>query len=117
MRYSMRFSLFDAAVLGGRSALAIKMNSQVPLYPRGHNMNDMPASEFAMGVPIVLETTDAVHLMDSRFTSNALKSCAHSEGAGGVTYACAGGSIMTFPHGGNTRAAYAPAMATMGQSP
>ncbi len=32
MRYSMRFSLFDATVLGCRSALVIQMNSQVPLY-------------------------------------------------------------------------------------
>ena len=107
MRYSMRFNPFDAAVLGCRSALAIKMNSQVPPCPRGHNTNDMPASEIAVGVPIMLETTDALHLVDWRFTSNALRSCAHSEGAGGATYACAGGSIMIYPHGGNTLVACA----------
>ena len=70
-----------------------------------------------MGVPMVPETTDALHLVDRRFTSNALRSCAHPEGAGGVTYACAGGSIMIYPHGGNTLVAYAMVMTRMGHSP
>ncbi len=72
-----------------------------------------------MGVPMVPETTDALHLVGWRFTTNALRSSAHSEAAGGVTYACAGGSIMIYPHGSNTQVAYAmaTAMAMMGHSP
>lgn len=118
MRNSIRFSLFAAAALICTSALAIQMNGQLPLYPRGHNLNpDMPASAIAAGVPMVLETTDAVHMVDLWFSSYAPKSCTRSEASGGVKYACPGGSIMIYAHGGKTQIAYVSAMAMMGHSP
>ncbi len=115
MRYPIRFGLLVVGLLAGTSALATQMNGQMPLYPRGHNMNDMPASVIATGAPMVLETTDAVHLVDLWFTSNASKSCARSEASGSVKYACPGGSIMIYAHGGKTQIAYVPAMAMMGR--
>lgn len=114
MRYPIRFGLSAAALLACTSALALPMNGQLPLYPRGHNMNDMPASAIAMGVPMVLETTDAVHVVDLWFASNASKSCARSEASGALKYACPGGSIMIYVHGDKTQIAYVPAMAMMG---
>ena len=117
MRYSIRPSPFAAATLGCTSALAIQTSGQLPLHPRCHNMNDMPASAIAMGVPMVLETTDAVHLADLWFPSNAPKSCARAEASGNVEYVCADGSIMIHPHGGKTQVTCVPAMAMMGHSP
>lgn len=112
MRHSIRFSLFAAAALVCAAASAIQLDGKLPLYPRGHNMNDMPASAIAMGVPMVLETTDAVHLVDLWYTSNA-KSCTRSAASGGVKYQCPTGSIMIYAHGGSTQIAFVPAMASM----
>ncbi|MEP6899310.1 MAG: hypothetical protein ABI870_12335 [Rhodanobacter sp.] len=114
MCYPIRFGLLVVGLLACTSAFALPMNGQLPLYPRGHNMNDMPASVVAMGVPMVLETTDAVHLVDLWFSSNAPKSCARSAASGGLKYACPGGSIMIYAHGDKTQIAYVPAMAMMG---
>ena len=118
MRHPIRFGLL-AAALACTSALAIQMDGRLPMYPRGHNMNPgMPANAIAMGVPLVLESTDAVHLVDLWFSSNAPKSCVRSAASGGVKYACPGGSIMIYAHGGNTQVAYVPAMPSfMGNSP
>ena len=111
----IRIALALVGALICAAASAASMNGKLPLYPRGHNMNsDMPASVMTMGVPMVLETTDAVHLVDLWFTSNAPKSCARSEASGGVKYACPGGSIMIYAHGRKTQVAYVPAMAMMG---
>jgi|SRR6185312_6336713 len=91
-------------------ASAIEMDGSLPMYPRGTNMNaGMPANAIHMGVPLVLETTDAVHLVDLWYKSNAPQ-CARTEASGGVKYQCAGGSIMIYPHGGKTQVAFVPAM-------
>jgi hypothetical protein len=114
MHNPIRACLFVAAMLVSAGAFAIQMDGQLPMYPRGHNMNaDMPANAIAFGVPLVLETSDAVHLVDLWYTSYAPKTCARSTASGGVKYACPGGSIMIYPHGGNTQIAFVPAMATM----
>ncbi|MEO6967328.1 MAG: hypothetical protein ABI132_02575 [Rhodanobacteraceae bacterium] len=112
MRHSTRIALALAGALVCAAASAMQFDGKLPMYPRGHNMNDMPASAIAMGVPMVLETTDAVHLVDLWYTSNA-KSCTRSAASGGVKYQCPSGSIMIYAHGGNTQIAFVPAMASM----
>jgi len=44
------------------------------MYPGGHNMNEVPASAVAAGVPLVMETPDGVHQVDLWYAANA-KSC------------------------------------------
>lgn len=110
MNHRTRVALFAACTLVCTAASAVQLDGQLPLYPRGHNMNDMPASAVAMGVPMVLETGDAVHMVDLWYTSNAPKSCTRSAQSGGVKYACPGGSIMIYEHGGKTQIAFVPAM-------
>ncbi len=113
MHKSIRACLFATAMSVSAGAFAIQMDGQLPMYPRGQNMNtDMPANAIAMGVPLVLETTDAVHLVDLWYKSNAPQ-CARSEASGGVKYQCRSGSIMIYPHDGKTQIAFVPAMATM----
>lgn len=87
-------------------------NGKLPMYPRSHNMNDMPPSAVAMGVPMVLDTSDAVHVVDLWYTSNA-KSCTRSAASGAIKYQCATGSIMIYAHDGSTQIAFVPAMASM----
>ena len=89
---------------------AAQMNGRLPMYPRGRNMNDMPASAVARGVPMVLETGDSVKAVDDWYTSNAPKSCMRTTASQGVKYACPGGSIMIYAHGGKTQIAFVPAM-------
>ncbi len=89
---------------------AAQMNGKLPMYPRGRNMNDMPASAVARGVPMVLETGDAVKTVDGWYASNAPKSCIRTTASQGVKYACPSGSIMIYAHGGKTQIAFVPAM-------
>lgn len=113
MHHLTRIALLIASTLVCAAASAVQLDGKLPMYPRGHNENsDMPASAIAMGVPMVLETTDAVHLVDLWYTSNA-KSCTQSAASGGVKYQCATGSIMIYAHAGNTQIAFVPAMASM----
>lgn len=113
MRYLIRTCLFVVALAVSAAAFATQMDGQLPMYPRGHNMNDMRADAIAMGVPLVLETTDAVHPVDLRHSTYGPKGCTRSTASDGVKYACPGGSIMPYPHGGKTQIAFVPAMATM----
>lgn len=89
---------------------ASRMNGKLPMYPRGRNLNDMPASAVARGVPMVLETGDSVQTVDAWYKSHAPKSCAGSTASQGVKYACSSGSIMIYAHGGKTQIALVPAM-------
>jgi hypothetical protein len=93
------------------AASATQMNGKLPMYPRGRNMNDMPASAVSMGVPMVLETEDSVRTVDGWYTSNAPRSCTRTTASQGVKYACPSGSIMIYAHGGKTQIAFVPAMA------
>lgn len=114
MHNPIRITLLAAVLSVSTGAFAIQMDGQLPMYPRGHNMNtDMPANAIAMGVPMVQETTDAVHLVDLWYSTYAPKGCARSAASGGVKYACSGGSIMIYPHDGKTQIAFVPAMAMM----
>ncbi len=92
------------------AAPTAKLDGRLPMYPRGRNMNDMPASAAAMGVPMVLETGDSVQTVDAWYRSNAPRSCTRTTASGGVKYACPSGSVMIYPHGGKTQIAFVPAM-------
>ncbi|MDQ2764787.1 MAG: hypothetical protein M3Y22_15325 [Pseudomonadota bacterium] len=108
-RNRIRIVMTVVGALVCASAFAADYDGKLPMYPRGHNMNDMPASAIAMGVPMVLETTDAVHLVDLWYTSNA-KSCSRKAASGSIKYQCPTGSIMVYAHGANTQIAFVPAM-------
>ncbi|MEO8924925.1 MAG: hypothetical protein ABI330_19225 [Caldimonas sp.] len=108
-RNRIRIAMAVVGALVCATASAVEYDGKLPMYPRGHNMNDMPASAIAMGVPMVLETADPVHLVDLWYTSNA-KSCTRSAASGGIKYQCPTGSIMIYAHGENTQIAFVPAM-------
>jgi hypothetical protein len=113
MRITTRFTCVLSGVLVCAAVSAAQMNGKLPMYPNGHNMNDMPASAVAMGVPMVLETDDSVQAVDGWYASNAPKSCTRTTASNGFKYACPSGSIMIYAHGGKTQIAFVPAMATM----
>jgi hypothetical protein len=118
MRYTTPITRLLSGALICVAAFAAQMNGNLPMYPRGHNMSDMPASAVAMGVPMVLETDDSVQTVDSWYTANTPKSCVRTIASGGMKYACSSGSIMIYAHGGKTQIAFVPAMPTsMGRGP
>ena len=92
------------------SQSAAQSNGKLPMYPRGRNLNDIPASAVARGVPMVLETGDSVPTVDAWYRANAPRSCARSTESRGVKYACPSGSVMIYPHEGKTQIAFVPAM-------
>ena len=92
------------------TAMAAQSNGKLPMYPHAKNMNDMPAGVIAAGVPMVLETADAVATVDTWYTGNAPKACTRSAQSGGIKYACPSGSIMIYAHGGKTQIAFVPSM-------
>lgn len=110
MHTTIRVSLFTLAIFACGAASAASMNGKLPMYPDGHNMNDMPAAAVATGVPMVLETNDPVQKVDGWYGANAPKSCARTTASQGVKYACPSGSIMIYPHSGKTQIAFVPAM-------
>ena len=112
VRNRTRIALPVVGALLCANAFAVEYDGKLPMYPRGHNMNEMPPSVIAMGVPMVLETTDAVHLVDLWYTSNA-QACTRSAASGSIKYQCPTGSIMIYAHGANTQIAFVPAMASM----
>jgi hypothetical protein len=102
-----RWTAAEAARTG---ASAPKDDDKLPIYPRGRNLNDMPASAVEKGVPMVLETNDSVQTLDGWYTSNAPKSCTRTTASQGVKYACSSGSIMIYAHAGKTQIAFVPTM-------
>ena len=108
-----RVSLATLGALACSAAFAASMNGTLPMYPGGHNMNEMPASAVAMGVPMVLETSDPVPQVDAWYGANAPKSCARSASSDAIKYACPGGSIMIYQRAGKTQIAFVPPMPSM----
>jgi hypothetical protein len=104
-----RWTSAEPVPAGGSSP---KGDGKLPIYPRGRNLNDMPASAVAQGVPMVLETGDSVATVDAWYKSHVPGSCARTTAAQGVKYACPAGSIVIYPHEGKTQIAFVPAMAT-----
>ena len=109
MHHLSRTALAATGILICTAASAFQLDGKLPMYPHSRNMNSMPASVIAMGVPLVLETADSVSTVDAWYTSNAPKSCARSAQSGGVKYQCPGGSIMIYAKG-MTQIAFVPFM-------
>ncbi|HEY2445172.1 MAG TPA: hypothetical protein VGI20_05475 [Rhizomicrobium sp.] len=96
MRKTKRLSLALACAMTCTAASAVQFDGKLPMYPRGRNMNEMPAAAVSMGVPLVLETDDSVQTVDAWYASNAPKSCARTAQSGGVKYQCPSGSIVIY---------------------
>jgi hypothetical protein len=93
-----------------KASASIRMDGKLPMYPHARNLNDIPASAIARGVPMVLETADSVTTVDAWYKTNASKPCTRSTAAQGVKYACPGGSIMIYGHEGKTQIAFVPTL-------
>ena len=112
MHTPSRASLVTLTAFACTTVFAASMNGTLPMYPAGHNMNNMPASAVAMGVPMVLETSDSPQKVDAWYGANAPKACARTTATDGIKYACPGGSIMIYSHDGKTQIALVPAMSS-----
>jgi hypothetical protein len=104
-----RFMILAFLTAFSGASLAQQLDGKLLMYPGGRNLNDMPSSAIAAGVPLVLETGDSVSTVDAWYTVNA-KACARSAQSGGVKYQCDGGSIMIYDHAGKTQVALVPSM-------
>lgn len=91
------------------SVSAQQLDGKLPIYPRGHDMSDMPAAAISAGVPLVVETSDSVDVVDGWYASNA-KSCTRTAQSGGVKFQCPGGSIMIYVHDAKTQVALVPSL-------
>ena len=107
---SYRWTAAEPAGAAAGAASTPKSNGKLPMYPRGRNLNDIPESAIAQGVPMVLETGDSVATVDVWYKSHVPGSCARSTAAQGVKYACPGGSVMIYAHAGRTQIAFVPTM-------
>lgn len=107
MQRVIRVSCFAIGALVCAASSAAQSNGQLPMYPNGHDLNNMPAAAVAMGVPMVLESSDSVNVVDAWYTSNAT-TCKRSTASGGVKYQCPTGSIMLYDHAGKTQIALVP---------
>jgi hypothetical protein len=107
MRYLTRSVAICATLLLFSTGDAAEMNGKLPMYPNGRNLNQMPASAVAAGVPMVLETDDSLAVVDAWYGSNAT-GCARSAQSGGIKYQCQTGSIMIYVKG-KTQIALVPA--------
>jgi hypothetical protein len=106
--YRLKLAL-SVGVLLASSAWAQDFDGKLPLYPGGHNLNDMPAAAVKTGVPLVAETGDSVDTVDGWYKSNA-QGCTRSAQSGGVKYQCPGGSIMIYAKNGKTQVALVPSL-------
>jgi hypothetical protein len=83
-------------------AAAAQLDGHLLMYPGAKlagGMTDMPASAIAMGVPLVLVTSDSVPTVDGWYGANAPKSCKRIAAGGRVQYKCADGSIVIYTKG------------------
>jgi len=94
-------------------AAGIQLDGQLPMYPNGKldsKESSLTPGAIAHGVPLVLLTADAVAAVDAWYGSHAGKSCTRQAANGGIKYACPGGAIMIYAHGGQTQVALIPPM-------
>jgi hypothetical protein len=101
----------------GAPALAAdyQLDGQLPMYPHGKldpKEASLTPAAIAHGVPLVLLTSDSVRDVDAWYGSHVAKACTRHEASGGVKFACPGGSIMIYPHAGQTQIAFVPPFPT-----
>jgi hypothetical protein len=101
-----------AAILPA-SAGETQRDGQLPMYPSAKldpREASLTPAAISQGVPMVLLTADSVRKVDAWYVSHAPRGCNRQEAAGGVKYACPGGSIMIYTHEGQTQVALIPPM-------
>jgi hypothetical protein len=101
------------AVTSPAFAGGIQLDGQLPMYPPAKldpKEASLTPAAIAQGVPLVLLTNDSVHTVDAWYVSHVPKACSRHEMSGGIKYACPGGSIMVYAHGGQTQIAFVPPM-------
>ena len=92
-------------------AAGTQLDGQLPMYPNGKldaKESSVTPAAIAHGVPLVLLTADSVRVVDAWYGSHAPKACTRQEANAAINYACAGGSIMIYAHGGQTQVALIP---------
>jgi len=107
------FASAAAACLMVGSGCAAQANGQLPMYPNAKNLDTMPASVISAGVPMVLESTDAVASVVAWYTTQLSGSCTRTAQSGGIRFACPTGSIMIYAHQEKAQIAFVPSMALM----
>jgi hypothetical protein len=78
----------------------VQLDGQMPIYPRGHLVEDIPANALRAGVPLNETTSDSIHLVDLWFKSNLPKDCRRLAASGGVRWTCPAGTIVIQNHNG-----------------
>jgi hypothetical protein len=94
-------------------AAGVQLDGQLPMYPNGKldaRELSLPPAAIAHGVPLVLLTADSVPVVDAWYGSHTPKACTRQARSGALKYACPGGSIMIYAHGGQTQVALVPPM-------
>ena len=109
MSRTFRRAIF-ASILASSAVSAQQMDGKMPMYPGAHNLNEMPATAIAAGVPMVEETADPVATVDAWYVSNIGNTCQRTAQQGAIKFQCASGSIMIYAKNGKTQIAFVPAM-------
>ncbi|MBV8364179.1 MAG: hypothetical protein JO193_06405 [Candidatus Eremiobacteraeota bacterium] len=78
----------------------IQTDGALPLYPRGHAVENIPANAMRAGVPFNQTTGDSVHMVDLWFKSNLPNDCKRLSAQGAVRWSCPAGIIVIQPHNG-----------------
>jgi hypothetical protein len=95
------------------AAADYQLDGQLPMYPHAKldpKEASITPSAIAQGIPLVILTADSVHTVDGWYGAHVAKTCSRQEASGGIKYACPGGSVMIYAHGGQTQIALVPPM-------
>ena len=92
----------------------VQTDGSLPLYPRGHAVEQIPPDALRAGVPFNQTTSDSVHLVDLWFKSNLPNDCKRMSAQGAVRWSCPAGIIVIQPHNG-TFISYLPGAASFSQ--
>ncbi len=78
----------------------VQTDGQLPIYPRGHIVEDVPANAIRAGVPLNETTGASIHLVDLWFKSNLPNDCRRLAASGAVRWSCPAGTIVIQNHNG-----------------
>jgi hypothetical protein len=81
-------------------AVDVQTDGALPLYPRGHALENIPPNAMRAGVPFNQTTSDSVDVVDLWFKSNLPKDCSKLAASGGVRWSCPAGYIVIQKHNG-----------------
>ncbi len=78
----------------------IQTDGALPLYPRGHAVENIPPNAMRAGAPFNQTTNDSVQFVDLWFKSHLPKNCSRVAANGGVRWSCSAGYIVIQKHDG-----------------